>query len=381
MPAVLRARRGIGSRRSVHPRASGRRRVARQRAEGVDQPRRLLALRAAPRPSRLRRAEAPGHHRVRSRPAHGRRRRAAPAPDERRRALHRGLPRRRGRPRLRSHRRGRRGLAGRAHLPVVRARRGRRWRQRRAPRRRPADRARAVALDSRADPSVRDALARLVDRHARDGAHRPPGTRRSAARAAPAPKAPASSCAAAGRSATTPTSRCGSSAPTRSPRTEPWHTLFLTAPSLSIRGGTDEIQRNIIGERMLGLAEEPRLDRDAAVRPTPPLTRRDPRRATTTCRCARESALLHCLGAHCRHEAHLRRRPRDRARRACSSITSRRATATRRRASSSRNPACRVGSGRVASTRCRSRATRTRAGSARAKRARAKTCSPASTKT
>jgi alkylation response protein AidB-like acyl-CoA dehydrogenase len=42
---------------------------------------------------------------------------------------------------------------------------------------------------------------------------------------------------------------------------EPWHTLFLTAPSLSIRGGTDEIQRNIIGERMLGLAEEPRLDR------------------------------------------------------------------------------------------------------------------------
>jgi alkylation response protein AidB-like acyl-CoA dehydrogenase len=42
---------------------------------------------------------------------------------------------------------------------------------------------------------------------------------------------------------------------------EPWHTLFLTAPSLSIRGGTDEIQRNIIGERILGLAEEPRLDR------------------------------------------------------------------------------------------------------------------------
>jgi alkylation response protein AidB-like acyl-CoA dehydrogenase len=41
-----------------------------------------------------------------------------------------------------------------------------------------------------------------------------------------------------------------------------WQTLFLTAPSLSIRGGTDEIQRNIIGERILGLAEEPRLDRD-----------------------------------------------------------------------------------------------------------------------
>ena len=43
--------------------------------------------------------------------------------------------------------------------------------------------------------------------------------------------------------------------------TEPWHTLFLTAPSLSIRGGTDEIQRNIVGERVLGLPEEPRADR------------------------------------------------------------------------------------------------------------------------
>jgi alkylation response protein AidB-like acyl-CoA dehydrogenase len=40
-----------------------------------------------------------------------------------------------------------------------------------------------------------------------------------------------------------------------------WQTLFLTAPSISIRGGTDEIQRNIVGERVLGLPEEPRVDR------------------------------------------------------------------------------------------------------------------------
>ena len=40
-----------------------------------------------------------------------------------------------------------------------------------------------------------------------------------------------------------------------------WQTLFLTAPSLSIRGGTDEIQRNIIGERVLGLPADIRVDR------------------------------------------------------------------------------------------------------------------------
>jgi alkylation response protein AidB-like acyl-CoA dehydrogenase len=41
-----------------------------------------------------------------------------------------------------------------------------------------------------------------------------------------------------------------------------WPTLFLTAPSMSIRGGTDEIQRTIVGERVLGLPGDVRVDRD-----------------------------------------------------------------------------------------------------------------------
>ncbi len=40
-----------------------------------------------------------------------------------------------------------------------------------------------------------------------------------------------------------------------------WQTMFLVSPSLSIRGGTDEIQHNILGERVLGLPPEPRVDK------------------------------------------------------------------------------------------------------------------------
>ena len=47
-----------------------------------------------------------------------------------------------------------------------------------------------------------------------------------------------------------------------------WTTVFLTAPSMSIRGGTDEVQRNIVGERVLGLPPEPRVDKDIPFRDT-----------------------------------------------------------------------------------------------------------------
>ena len=40
-----------------------------------------------------------------------------------------------------------------------------------------------------------------------------------------------------------------------------WQQSFLGAPAIRIAGGSDEIQRNVIGERVLGLPPEPRVDK------------------------------------------------------------------------------------------------------------------------
>ena len=53
----------------------------------------------------------------------------------------------------------------------------------------------------------------------------------------------------------------GPAAAAYSGETDDWVNMFLVSPSLSIRGGTDEIQRNILAERVLGLPPEPRVDK------------------------------------------------------------------------------------------------------------------------
>jgi alkylation response protein AidB-like acyl-CoA dehydrogenase len=40
-----------------------------------------------------------------------------------------------------------------------------------------------------------------------------------------------------------------------------WQQHLLTAPSIRIAGGSDEIQRNVMGERVLGLPAEARVDK------------------------------------------------------------------------------------------------------------------------
>jgi alkylation response protein AidB-like acyl-CoA dehydrogenase len=48
-----------------------------------------------------------------------------------------------------------------------------------------------------------------------------------------------------------------------------WQHLQAVLPGMAIAGGTDQVLRNVLGERVLGLPTEPRSDKIAPVRPNP----------------------------------------------------------------------------------------------------------------
>ena len=194
------------------------------------------------------------------------RRRGAPDPtDVGRRVVQRGVPERRAGTRLVPSRRGRRRLEGRAHRARPRA-----GHQRlRPPRRQLRRRARcSLAISGRTDePLVRQQLASIyTSAKVRDW---------TKARSAATAKATGSSgpggsigkllwTVALGEITEVVSHLLGPAltADTGEWGTFGWNEHVLGAPGYRIAGGSDEIQRNIIGERVLGLPGEPRVDRD-----------------------------------------------------------------------------------------------------------------------
>ncbi len=125
------------------------------------------------------------------------------------------------------------------------------------------------------DPSIRQDLMRL---YTMNEIARYTNLRAKAAKAAGKAPGPAANTAKLSMSRITKLSRdlglrivgaggmlSGSDAPLNGMMTE----MALFAPAVSIYGGSDEIQKNIIGERVLGLPSEPRLDKDQPFKDLP----------------------------------------------------------------------------------------------------------------
>ena len=53
-----------------------------------------------------------------------------------------------------------------------------------------------------------------------------------------------------------------------------WQNTYMSMPGLRLAGGTDEILRNIISERVLGMPGEPRIDKGKPFKDIPTATAR-----------------------------------------------------------------------------------------------------------
>jgi alkylation response protein AidB-like acyl-CoA dehydrogenase len=124
----------------------------------------------------------------------------------------------------------------------------------------------AQRLGKSADPVVRQQLADVYVRTKLRAATTERVARAAAAGAPPGPAASIGKLVASQnltRIGDVATSLLGAriAADTKEPDTFAWTEHILGAPGYRLAGGTDEIQRNIIGERVLGLPREPRVDK------------------------------------------------------------------------------------------------------------------------